>query len=142
MLSLTALSSRTWAALTAFRQRLDGLNLFIDINNIPVDTAQRLRAYMHQQKSLQLREDAERSLPLLSLPLQIEVVRHVHRHWLTAIWFMKDLEEPAKIRMAIAMEPYVLAPREVAPTRRMYVIEVLYYAARSNHPWRPLKSLT
>lgn len=24
--------------LTAFRQRLDGLNLFIDINNIPIDT--------------------------------------------------------------------------------------------------------
>ena len=86
-------------------------------------SAQRLRAYMHQQKSLQLREDAERSLPLLSLPLQIEVVRHVHRHWLTAIWFMRDLEEPVKIRMAMAMEPYVLAPREVAPTRRMYVIE-------------------
>lgn len=48
---LTPYSRPSFAAsLTLFRQRLDGLNLFIRVHGIPPDVAQRLRRYMHQQK--------------------------------------------------------------------------------------------
>ena len=109
--------------LTAFRQDIDGLNLFISINALPRDMAQRLRSFMHQQKGVQLREDAKRSLPRLSPALQVEVILFIHRHWLSEIWFIKGLDAPIKVRLAMGMEPKVLAPGEVAPQRFLYVVQ-------------------
>lgn len=110
-------------ALTAFRQNLDGLNLFISINALPRDMALRLRSFMHQQKGVQLREDAKRAMPRLSPALQVEVILFIHRHWLAEIWFIKDLDAPVKVRLAMGMEPKVLAPGEVAPRSVLYVVE-------------------
>ena len=39
----------------------------------PKQMAQRLRSFMHQQKGVQLREDAKRALPRLSPALQVGV---------------------------------------------------------------------
>ena len=109
-------------ALTAFRQKLDGLNLFIQINELNPEIAERLRIYMHQQKAVVLRQDAQSALPYLSLPLQVEVVMQVHQHWLGTIWFVKPLEGSAKVRLANCMKPKVFAPCEVAANRRLFVI--------------------
>jgi L-fucose mutarotase/ribose pyranase (RbsD/FucU family) len=110
-------------ALTEFRQNLDSLNLFIAINELPIDMALRLRSFMHQQKGVQLQEDAKRALPRISPVLQVEVVLYIHRQWLGSIWFIRDLEAAVKVRLAMSMEPKVLAPGEVAPTRMLYVVQ-------------------
>ena len=120
--SFCDVATNSTPALTVFRQRLDGLNLYIEINDIQPDLARRLRSFMHQQKGVQLREDAKLALPHLSPALQIETTLYVHRHWLESIWFVKNLEAPVKVRLAMAMEPKVLAPGEVAPNRHLYVI--------------------
>ena len=104
-------------ALTRFRQRLDGLNLLIMINDLPAETASRMRSFFQQQKALVLREDAQRSMPLLSLPLQVELMWSIHSHWMRSIWFIKDLEDTVKVKMAMAMSERMLAPSEVAPKR-------------------------
>lgn len=109
-------------ALTAFRQHLDGLNLYIEMHTLPKEMAQRLRAYLHQQKGVQFRENAARALPLLSAPLQVEVALHVHSQWLDHVFFVRSLEPPVKVQLARAMETKVLAPGEVAPMRYLYVI--------------------
>ena len=110
-------------ALTDFRQRLDGLNQFISINSLPGPTAMRIRAYLHQQKSVALQAECSRSLPMLSMPLQVEIVMHVNRYWLNSIWFIKGLEAPVKVLIAREMKLRVLAPGESAATRRLYVIQ-------------------
>ena len=84
--------------LTQFKQHLDGLNTYIEINDLPQEMAQRLRSFMHQQKDALVRDDAMRALPLLSTPLQIEVMLHVHRHWLEEVWFIRNLDDPVKVR--------------------------------------------
>lgn len=109
-------------ALTTFRQRLDGLNKFIRVHGLPTELARRLRRFMHQQKGVQLREDAKLALPHLSPALQVEVLLLVNRHWMDTVWFMPGLEGPVKVKLAMAMEPKVLAPGEVAPNRHLYLI--------------------
>ena len=109
-------------ALIQFRQNLDGLNHYIHINVLPTKLAKRMRTYLHQQKGVMLREEAKRSLPLLSTALQIEVVLHVNNFWLEHVWFIRDLDAPVKVRLAMAMVPRVLAPAEVAPNRHLYVM--------------------
>ena len=71
-------------ALTLFRQRLDGLNLFIRVHGINSQFAQRLRRFMHQRKGVQLREDAKLALPQLSPALRVEIMMLVHRDWLVS----------------------------------------------------------
>jgi len=110
-------------ALTEFRQNLDSLNLFISINELPKDMAFRLRSFMRQQKGVQLQSDAKRTLPRISPALQVEVVLYIHRQWLGTIWFIRDLEAAVKVRLAMSMEPKVLAPGEVAPKRMLYVVQ-------------------
>jgi len=108
--------------LTYFNQLLDGMNEYIETNNLPRDMGRRLREYLHQMKGAQLQEHAARALPSLSPALQIEVVLHCHRHWLDAIWFLKSVEEIVLVRLAMTMKSRVLAPGEVAPLRSMYVV--------------------
>ena len=81
---------------------------------------------------MQLRSHAAQALPTLSPPLQIEVVLHVHRHWLGAIWFLRSLEETCLVRLAMAATLRVLAPGEVAQLRHLYVISVR--AAATSRP--------
>ena len=50
------------------------------------------------------------------------MVLYCHRHWLDAIWFLKDLEEITLVRLAMAMNPKVFSPGEVAPLRTLYVV--------------------
>jgi hypothetical protein len=110
------------AALIRFRQQLDGLNMLITMHGLPRELAHKTRTYMHQQKGVLLREDAKQALPLLSPALQIEIVLHMHKHWLDAVWFVRDIDAPVKVRLAMAMRPKVLAPKELAPNRQLYVI--------------------
>jgi len=81
-----------------------------------------MREYFHQQQGVQLREHAARVLPRLSTALQIEVVLHCHAHWLDKIWFLRDVEELCRVRLAMTMTARVLAPGEVAPRGLLYVI--------------------
>ena len=50
------------------------------------------------------------------------MVLYCHRHWLDAIWFLKDLKEITLVRLAMAMNPKVFSPGEVAPLRTLYVV--------------------
>jgi hypothetical protein len=85
--------------------------------------AQRLRRYFHQQRGAQLREEARQALPHLSPALQIEVIMHVHAHWMRAVWFVRDLaDEASKVRCAMHVKPRVLSPGEIAPSGFCYVI--------------------
>lgn len=115
------IASNSHPGLTEFRQQLDGLNELIRTNNLPSDMARRLREYLHQQRGVQLRQHTEQVLLRLSAALQIEVVLHCHRHWLDRIWFLKDIDELCRVRIAMSMATRVLAPGEVA-------------AVRSHHP--------
>ena len=108
--------------LTHFHQQLDGLNEFIATNRLPKEMGQRLREYLHQMKSAMLQDHAAKTIPNLSIALQIEVVLHCHRHWLDAIWFLRGMDELVLVRLAMSMSTRVLAPNEVAPLRCMYVL--------------------
>ena len=92
-----------------------------------------MREYLNQQKGVQLKAHAAKSLPALSPALQIEVVLHCHRHWLDAIWFLRNLEEITLVRLAMAMSPKVFSPGEVAPLRVLYVVArgLVLYGVRS-----------
>ena len=120
--SFCDLATNSNPTLVAFRQQLDGLNVYIRMNALPKEMAQRMRSYMHQQRGVLLREDAIRTLPNLSPALQIEAVLYVHSHWLNLVWFIRELDAPVKVRLAMAMKPQVLAPGEVAPYRHLYVL--------------------
>ena len=109
-------------ALVAFRQRLDALNLLVKMNALPKTLSRRMRAYMHQQKDVMLREDAMESLPLLSSALQIEATLKIHSLWMGSVWFVRDLEPAVKVCIAQALTPRVLAPGELAPIRHLYVV--------------------
>lgn len=107
----------------AFRQRLDGLNQFIQVYGLPTSTAMRLRMYMHEKRSLLLREDARMALPLLSLPLQVEVLSQMRDSWwCDKVPFVKDLEGAARVKLLMAMQPSLFAPAEWAPRQRLYVV--------------------
>lgn len=93
------------------------------MNQITPPLARRLRSFLHEQNSVARREDAMASLPLLSLPLQIESMREVHRHWTDVVWFLRDLDDACKFRIVRAMETLVLSPSETAPTHRFFVIQ-------------------
>ena len=57
--------------------------------------AQRLREYAHQQREQQLRQyAADRTIPILSTALQVELVMHCHRHWLDAVWCAAAIATP------------------------------------------------
>ena len=109
-------------AAIAFRQQLDGLNDFVRLNALPYEMAKRLRTYMHQQKGIMLKDEAGAALPRLSNALQIEVVLSINSVWMDTVWFIRDLDAPVKVRIAMAMRPKVLAPGEVAPNRHFYVM--------------------
>ena len=109
-------------AAIAFRQQLDGLNDFVRLNALPYEMAKRLRTYMHQQKGIMLKDEAGAALPRLSTALQIEVVLSINSVWMDTVWFIRDLDAPVKVRIAMAMRPKVLAPGEVAPNRHFYVM--------------------
>ncbi len=109
-------------ALKIFYQRLDGLNMYIRMHGVPTEMARRLRGFMHQQKLVQLHEDSKIALPHLSPALQVEVILWVESHWLQSIWFIRELEAPVKVRLAMSMLPKVLTPGEDAPNRHLYII--------------------
>ena len=98
--------------------------------------AHRLRSFMHHNKRVLLRDAAEHSYRVLSPPLQIEVVLHIHRHWLETIWFVKDLDAPVKVQLAMSMGQKVFSPGEIAPIRNMYIIYrgSMLYGGDSNPP--------
>lgn len=106
----------------AFRQHLDRLNMLISIHKLPKGMAQRMRSYMHQQVGVMVREDCKSTLTFLSQALQVEVVLHVHSHWLDYVYFVRPLDAPVKVRLAMAMKTQMLSPKEVAPTGYLYVI--------------------
>jgi len=109
--------------LTAFRQTVDALNELIRSYQVPTAMAQRLREYAHQQREQQLRQyAADRTIPILSTALQVELVMHCHRHWLDAVWFLRSMEEICLVRIAMAVGHRTLAPGEVTPMRHLYVV--------------------
>ena len=108
--------------LTQYRHQLDNLTEFVAFNNLPVEMARRMREFLQHQKDHHLREYAAKVLPHLSTALQIEVILHCHRHWLESIWFLKNVEKICCVRIAMSMSSMVIAPGEVAPHRKLYVI--------------------
>jgi len=115
-------ASNSSPGVAIFREQLDGLNEFCKNRELSRDMSSRMREYLYQQKGAQLLEHAAKSLPRLSIALQVEVILHCHRHWLDAIWFLKEIEEICRVRLAMSMASQVLAPGEVAPQRQLYVI--------------------
>lgn len=109
-------------ALTSFHQKLDDMNRFILVNNVPKEMARRLREYLLQQKDHLLQEEAARAVPMLSTALQIEVVLHCNRDWLDAVWFLRELEEVCLVKICGNLAVKTLAPGELAPLRCLYVI--------------------
>ena len=57
-----------------FRQTLDELNSFCELNYIPGDMALRMREYLHAQRFCQMRLETGKSLDALSPALQVEVI--------------------------------------------------------------------
>ena len=110
-------------SLTYFYQKLDDLNRFTADNNVPKEMARRLREYLLQQKEFILRDNSAKSIPMLSTALQIEVVLQCNRHWLSGIWFLRDLEEICLVRICSSLVSKTLAPGELAPRRYLYVVK-------------------
>ena len=104
--------------LTVFRQRLD-TNLYIEINDIQPILRDACGRSCISRKGPAAR-GCKAALPHLSPALQIETTLYVHRH--RVHFEHQNLEAPVKVRLAMAMEPKVLAPGEVAPNRHLYVI--------------------
>jgi len=106
-----------------FRQRLDSMNSYIRTNNLPAGMARRMREYLHQTQEMKLREfHAASVLPLLSDALQIEVVMHVNKHWLSRISFLKGAEDLILVRLAMLMTSRTFTTGEVAVKGYLYVV--------------------
>ena len=110
-------------SLTYFYQKLDDLNRFTTDNNVPKEMGRRLREYLLQQKEFILRDSSAQAIPMLSTALQIEVVLECNRHWLSGIWFLRDLEEICLVRVCSSLVSKTLAPGELAPRRYLYVVK-------------------
>lgn len=106
-----------------FRQTLDDLNSFIDVNHLEPKLGERLREYLHQQKHVQLRQSVNSVVLTLSPSLQVETIMSLHRPWLSKVWFMRKLEAPCLVQVAMAMQELVFAPGEAAPRRHLYVVK-------------------
>lgn len=117
---------------THFKQLLDGLNIYIQTHQLPRELALRLREYIMWQKEAQLTKFAEKAVPGLSPALQVETVLYVHRNWLNAVWFFKDLEPSCLVRLAREMQVETFAPGEVTPLHNLYVVSrgLVLYAGR------------
>ena len=117
---------------THFKQLLDGLNIYIQTHQIPRELALRLREYIIWQKEAQMTKFAEKAVPGLSPALQVETVLYVHRNWLNAVWFFKDLEPSCLVRLAREMQVETFAPGEVTPLHNLYVVSrgLVLYAGR------------
>ncbi|KOO32278.1 voltage-gated ion channel superfamily [Chrysochromulina tobinii] len=117
---------------THFKQLLDGLNIYIQTHQLPRELALRLREYIIWQKEAQMTKFAEKAVPGLSPALQVETVLYVHRNWLNAVWFFKDLEPSCLVRLAREMQVETFAPGEVTPLHNLYVVSrgLVLYAGR------------
>ena len=106
-------------ALTKFRQKLEDLNRFIELEHVPKEMAVRMREYLLQQKDMMLRDEAAQAIPMLSMALQIEVILQCNRPWLDAIHFLRSLEEVCLVKVCTSLSSKTLAPGELAPLGRL-----------------------
>ncbi len=107
---------------TNFRNQLDDLNRFCAFNRLPPRSGQALREYHYESWQKQLAESRQRVADQLSPKLQADVAWEVNRKWLEGIPFLRRAEKTMLVRIALSLRPYVYAPRERPPPRRLYVI--------------------
>lgn len=115
-----------------FNRRMDDLNRYLSMHNLPSELRRRLREYLHQTRHLQVAAASKELLSLLSPALQGEVTWAVNKRWLQRVKFFKDAEHEFLVQIAMSLSPLVFVPGELAVTGYLYIVHrgVALYGGR------------
>ena len=108
------------------------LNQFCEAHEIPKQMQFRLREYLFARKQCQIRQATSHALKALSPVLQVDVIMYVHKHWIDKIYFLRGVDEPCIVALAMGMKTQVYSPGEIVARRALYVVErgVALYAGK------------
>jgi hypothetical protein len=107
---------------TEFNRRMDDLNRYMTLHNLPDELRRRLREYMHQTKHLQIAAASKEIITLLSPALQGEVVWMVHKPWLSRVPFFHGAEPEFLVQISLSLSPLVFTPGELAINGFLYIV--------------------
>ena len=105
-----------------YRQTMDDLNRFMRLQSLPQEMRRRLREYFHQTKHLQQAASHRSLLATMSPTLQGEVALQVNSRWLSRVWFLRGVEDPFMVQVALHLHAMVFAPGELAAAGYLYIV--------------------
>lgn len=107
---------------TVFRNTMDELNRFMDVQHLPAEMQRRLREYFHQTKHLQRAASDRALLQKMSPSLQGEVAIRCNERWLKRVWYLVHTEEEFLVQVALHLSAMVFAPGELVASNFLYIV--------------------
>lgn len=107
-----------------FKRQMDDLNIFMEDQSLPEDMRRELRLFFHTGKAAKRDLKQLQILELMSPLLRGKVAMYVYAHWISRIWYMKDMSSEVYIAVAMMFGVQLLAPKEdmVSPSRKLFII--------------------
>lgn len=105
-----------------FNRRMDDLNSYLALNNLPQELRRRLREYLHQTRHLQMASASKEIVTLLSPALQGEVTWAVNKRWLMRVSFFNKAEPEFLVQISLCLSPLVFTPGELAVSGYLYIV--------------------
>lgn len=104
-----------------FRNTIDDLNRFMELQDLAPEMRQRLREYFHETKHLQIAMANRKLLSKMSPALAGEVAVQTSEKYIKRIWYLKGVDSGFMAQLAMRLEPMVFAPSELVPVGKMYI---------------------
>jgi hypothetical protein len=104
-----------------FRNTIDDLNRFMELQDLVPEMRQRLREYFHETKHLQIAMANRKLLAKMSPALAGEVAVQTSEKYIKRIWYLKGVDSGFMAQLAMRLEPMVFAPSELVPVGKMYI---------------------
>ena len=105
----------------AFRNTIDDLNRFMELQALEPEMKRRLREYFHQTKHLQIAQANRKLLAKMSPALAGEVAVKTSERWLKRVWFLASVDGGFMAQLAMNIDAMVFAPAELAPVGKLYI---------------------
>jgi len=107
---------------TEFRQTMDNLNRFMELQGLDHPMRQQLREYFHQTRHLLIARANKLLIESMSPMLQGLVVWKVNERWLRHVWFLRSAEDSFMVQLSLSLVAAVFAPSELCPHGYMYIV--------------------
>ena len=105
----------------AFRNTIDDLNRFMELQALEPEMKRRLREYFHQTKHLQIAQANRKLYAKMSPALAGEVAVKTSERWLKRVWFLAAVDGGFMAQLAMCIDAMVFAPAELAPVGKLYI---------------------